>query len=152
MEAHQPTSQSRQLVELLALAGVPQTTIAKLIADGISVPTLTAHYREELDLSKPRRIAQVAGMAFQMALGRPAKFDDAGRLVQSEIKPDKTMVMFILKTQAGWKETSVLELADPTLGARERLASEVDRLLAAIHGAGGAEGEAPAGLDPERPN
>lgn len=152
MEAHQPTSDSRQLVEVLALAGIAQSTIAKLIGGGISVPTLAAHYREELDLAKPRRLAQVAGMAFQMALGRPARFDAEGRLIQSEIRPDKTMVMFILKTQAGWKETSVLELADPTLGARDRLASEVDRLIAAIHGDGGPAAEAVAGLDPERPN
>jgi hypothetical protein len=149
-DAHAPTTQLKTLVELMALAGSPQSTIAKVL--DISVPTLTAHYREELDLSKPRRLAQVAGIAFQMAVGRPAKFDGEGRMTQSEIKPDRTMVMFILKTQAGWKETSVVELSDPSAGARDRLASAIDRFFAAGVGGGGPEAEAAKEPDRSRPN
>lgn len=127
---HEPTPATRQNVELLALAGTRQEVIASIV--GISVPTLKAHYSAELDQAKWKRIAQVAGTVYQAAVGRPARFDNDGRLVQSELKPNLTAGIFILKTQAGWKETSVVEHVDPSAGARDRLAAAVNRALATV--------------------
>lgn len=149
-EAHAPTAESRQLVGLMTAAGFAQGIIAPLLR--ISVPTLTAHYDQELKSAKGEYLSRVAQMAFAMALGRPAQYDAEGRQLRAEVKPDRAMVMFILKTQGGWKETSVVEVSDPTAGARERLASAIDRVLAAQLGEGGAEAGSASGLDQQRPN
>lgn len=129
-EQHVPTPEWRQLVGLMTAAGFAQQIIAPILK--ISVPTLKLHYADELATSKGTYLGRVASMAFAMALGRPAKYDAEGRLIQAELKPDRAMVMFILKTQGGWKETSVVEISDPTAGARDRLSSAVDRVLAAL--------------------
>lgn len=148
MEAHAPTQKTRDAVEMLVASGIQQKHIAGILA--ISVPTLKLHYPEELELGKAKKLAAVAATIFQSAVGRPAKFDELGNKVQSEIKPDKASAFFIMKCQGGWKETNVVEVVDPTAGARERLAGIVDRTLAASAGAGSL---APSeGLDPERLN
>ena len=150
---HVPTPQTRQLVEMLSFAGYPQAQIAKsLTAEGISVPTLKKHYADELEGSKVRRLAGVAGMAYQMAMGRPATFDRDGNQLTKEIKPNPAMVMFICKTQLGWKETSVLEVTDPSAGARDRLAGTVDKLIATFDGNGRSTPAPPAAPDQERLN
>lgn len=150
MEAHKPTDESRGHVELLTAVGITQVNIAAIL--GISVPTLKAHYGDELKLGKAKMIAQVGATLFQQAVGRPAKYDGNGRLIQSELKPDRTSAIFIMKTQAGWKETSVVEISDPTAGARERLAGAVSSTLAAQHREDDAAPAIAPGLDPSRPN
>lgn len=150
-EQHQPTPQTRQLVELLSFAGYTQVQIAAVVTPaGISVPTLKLHYGTELNVSKVTRLAGVAGMALQMAMGRPAKYDEKDRLIQAEIKPNPAMVMFLCKTQLGWKETNVIEHVDPSAGARDRLARAVDSVLASFKPAGGAAPGAAEPPDSER--
>lgn len=146
--AHEPTPKSREAVEMLVASGIPQQHIAGIL--GMSVPTLKAHYGDELELGKAKKIAAVAATVFQAAVGRPAKFDERGNKIQSEIKPDKASAFFILKCQGGWKETNVVEVVDPTVGALERLTGAVDRALAASASAGSLETTPPPNL--ERPN
>lgn len=131
---HEPSQKTREAVEMLVASGIQQAHIAGILQ--ISVPTLKRHYGDELELGKAKKIAAVAATVFQAAVGRPAKFDERGNKVQSEIKPDKASAFFILKCQGGWKETSVVEVVDPTVGALERLTSAVDRTLAASASAG----------------
>lgn len=147
---HQPTTKTRDAVEMLVASGIQQQHVAGVL--GISVPTLKRHYSEELELGKAKKLAAVAATVFQAAVGRPARFDERNNKTQSEIKPNLAAAFFILKCQGGWKETNVVEVVDPSAGARERLAREVDRCLTAIDGEGGAAADAPAGLDQQRPN
>ncbi|MBX3430802.1 MAG: hypothetical protein KF779_14560, partial [Hyphomonadaceae bacterium] len=36
----------------------------------------------------------------------------------------------IMRTQGGWRENQTMQIADPTAGARERLAAAVEAILA----------------------
>lgn len=134
---HEPTPKTRDAVEMMIASGIQQQHIAGILS--ISVPTLKRHYPDELALGKAKKLAAVAATVFQAAVGRPARFDERGNKVQSELKPDKASAFFILKCQGGWKETSVVEFVDPTAGALERLTSAVDRALAASAEAGSIE-------------
>jgi len=78
------------MVELHTTAGTDQETVARLL--NIDSKTLRKHYREELDLSKAKANAAVAGVLFNKA-----KSGDVASMI------------FWLKTQAGWKETTRLE-------------------------------------------
>lgn len=148
--AHQPTPNQRQYVELCVASGIPQPAIAGLI--GISVPTLKVHYETELTFGKQKMLAQVAATQFQLAVGRAARFDEAGNKTQAELKPVPACGMFILKCQGGWKETHVFEHVDPTAGATERLNAALDRVLAAFDGGGSAAPEIAEEPDPGRPH
>lgn len=148
--AHQPTASQRQYVELCVAAGIPQDAIAGLI--GISIPTLKAHYGAELQLGKYKMIAQVAATQYQLAVGRPAKYDEEGRKIQSELKPYGPSGMFILKCQGGWKETHVVEHLDPTAGATDRLNAAIGRVLAAFDGNERTETEAAQEPNQSRPH
>lgn len=128
--AHEPTSKQREAVEMLVASGIQHKHVAGIL--GISEPTLRAHYADELTLGKAKKLAAVAATVFQAAIGRPARFDERGNQVQAELKPNVASAFFILKCQGGWKETNVVEIIDPTAGARERLAGLVDRSLASL--------------------
>jgi hypothetical protein len=85
---HEPTDLTRQTVQLHATVGTSQELIAQII--GIDPKTLRRHYREELDLSKAKANATIGGQLFSKAKGG-----------------DTAAMIFWMKTQAGWKETTV---------------------------------------------
>mgnify|MGYP006921347362 CR=1 FL=1 len=132
---HVPTDKQRQYVKLCVASGIPQDAIAGLMQ--ISPPTLRQHYAAELAFGKQEMLATVAGTLFQHAVGRPARFDDKGKQLQAELKPNMTAGIFIMKAQGGWKETQVVEHVDPTAGATDRLNAAIDRILAASEPDGG---------------
>lgn len=80
-----PTPQDRQRVKSLAAAGMAQDKIA--LSLGISKNTLTANFREELDLGLAEANAAVASALFKNATGG-----------------NVTAQIFWLKTRAGWTE------------------------------------------------
>ncbi len=84
----QPTQEQRDLVETLSGYGIPQADIARLIR--VSLATLHAHFREEMDLGIAKANAFVAGNMFKMATGDGPH---AGR-----------MAMFWAKARMGWRE------------------------------------------------
>ncbi len=87
---HQPTPQTRALVETFAAFGIPQDDICRVV--GITPPTLREHYRDELDLGLVKANAKVAQNLFTIAC-----------------KPTReglTAAMFWLKVRAGWSEYS----------------------------------------------
>lgn len=147
---HAPTPQLRSHVEVLVASGIRQEHIAGIL--GISVPTLKKHYGEQLTLGKSRMLAKVAATLFQDAVGRAAIYDAKNNVVQSELKPNRASAMFIMKCQGGWKETNVVEISDPTAGARDRLAAAVDKLLATQQPEGDAAPEAVEATDRPRLN
>lgn len=91
---HEPTRATRELVQLHAMVGTRQETIAEII--GIDPKTLRKYYRKELDHSKAKANATIGG-----ALFNKAKSGDTAAMI------------FWMKTQAGWKETSVNEHISP---------------------------------------
>ena len=93
--AHEPDVACRRQVEAMAGFGVPETDIAGVI--GIDPKTLRRYYRDELRHGHVKANARVAE-----SLYRNATSDGAQSV---------TAAIFWLKTRAGWKETSVTELA-----------------------------------------
>jgi len=88
--AHEPTEATRQTVQMHTMVGTPQEVVADVL--GIDSKTLRKHYRDELDLAKARANASVCGSLYKKCM--------AG---------DTTAMIFWLKTQAQWKETTVNE-------------------------------------------
>jgi hypothetical protein len=88
--SHVPTKALRRKVTGYARVGTKQEDIAAVL--GIDPKTLRKHYREELDFAARNAIEQIGGALFTKAMG-----GDTGAMI------------FWLKTQAGWKETSKVE-------------------------------------------
>ena len=87
---HIPTKVTRKLVSDFARVQTKQDVIAEII--GIDAKTLRKHYREELDFAAAKAIQQIGGALFNKAMS-----GDTGAMI------------FWLKTQACWKETSKIE-------------------------------------------
>ena len=82
---HEPSKESRQLVQLHATIGTRQDIIAGVL--GIDKKTLIKYYREELDYAMARANATVGGALFNKAT-----------------KGDTAAMIFWMKTRAGWRE------------------------------------------------
>ena len=89
---HIPTEDSKKLVRNLAAMGTRYVDIAHKIE--ITDDTLRKHYKDELEGGRIDANAQIATTLFQQAK-----------------KGNMTAAIFWLKTRAGWKETSITELA-----------------------------------------
>lgn len=87
---HEPTPQSRSMVETFSAFGIPHEDIARVI--GITAPTLRLHYREELDLGSIKANAKVAQNLFTIACKPTREGLDAAK--------------FWLRVRAGWSEYS----------------------------------------------
>ena len=83
--AHKPTVETRKLAEGAAIAGIPQPTIAKAL--GITKPTLTKHYGDELRNG---------------AIGFKAEIGNAMADGVRDRQP--AMVIFAAKARLGWSE------------------------------------------------
>ena len=88
---HEPSKESRQLVQLHSTIGTPQNVIADII--GIDDKTLRLYYREELDQAMARANASVGGALFNKAT-----------------KGDTAAMIFWMKTRAGWREKQEIDM------------------------------------------
>jgi len=95
---HEPSKESRQLVQLHATIGTPQKVIADIL--DIDDKTLTKYYRAELDQAMARANASVGGALFNKAT-----------------KGDTAAMIFWMKTRAGWREKQEIEHSGPDGGA-----------------------------------
>lgn len=84
---HEPTHETRQIVQLHAAIGTPQAAIADIL--DISEKTLRKYYRRELDLALAEANAQIGGTLFKKAKGG-----------------DTAAMIFWMKTRAQWRETN----------------------------------------------
>jgi hypothetical protein len=82
----------RKQVEALSGYGLPLDQIAVLVRKGISVDTLTAHFKDELISGKAKANSQVGRTLFQKATGG-----------------DTTAMIWWSKTQMKWSETQRVE-------------------------------------------
>jgi hypothetical protein len=113
---HEPTPQTRAMVETFAAFGIPQDDIARVT--GITPPTLREHYREELDLGLIKANAKVAQNLFTIACNQNREGLDAAK--------------FWLRVRAGWSEYSPPPMAqrhDEPLGKK----AQADRDSATAH-------------------
>lgn len=93
-EEHVPTDEKRALVRALAKYGVRQHDIAVQI--GINKITLAKYYRDELDAGMAEAAEGLAKTAYQMAMDG-----------------DVRMMIFLLKTRLGYRETTHIECSGP---------------------------------------
>ena len=91
---HQPNDETRTMVYAMSSVGVPVKVIANAI--GLADKTVHKYYQSELDKGHAEANAAVAKSLFRQATG--------------EGKGAVTAAIFWMKTQCGWKETSVQEL------------------------------------------
>ena len=87
---HAPTEATRQTVQLHTMVGTNQTDIARVL--DIDEKTLRKYYRDELDLAKAKANATIGG-----ALFNKAKTGDTSAMI------------FWMKTQAGWRESTNID-------------------------------------------
>jgi hypothetical protein len=90
-EAHQPTDDTRRLVESSSGLGLPHESIAVLV--GIDDKTLRKYYRKELDVGKAKANGQIAKTLYSKA-----------------ISGDTTSLIWWTKSQMRWSETVKQEL------------------------------------------
>jgi predicted transcriptional regulator len=88
---HAPTPEQRKLVEELSAVGLKQADVARLV--GVSITTLVAYYRDELDTGGLKANAAVAKSLFRMATAAN--------------KPNVAAAIFWLKVRDQWKEPKV---------------------------------------------
>lgn len=88
-----PTSEQRRQVEIMSGLGLPTRSIATLIDGGIGHTTLQKYFRDELDRGKARMMLKATKRLTELMMD------------------DKTLLIFYLKTQCGWSETSKIEHA-----------------------------------------
>jgi len=81
---YSPTDDDYDKVEEMVIIGLDQHTIAKIM--GISNATLTKYYKHTLETARDKRTANVAGVAYKMAMSGESA----------------SMTTFWLKTQGGW--------------------------------------------------
>lgn len=94
-DEHVPTDEKRALVRALAKYGVRQHDIAVQIGVATTA-TLTKYYRAELDAGMAEAAEGLAKTAYQMAMDG-----------------DVRMMIFLLKTRLGYRETTHIECSGP---------------------------------------
>lgn len=87
--------------------GVPWVDIAVLV--GVDVQTLKKHCEFELVQGEAVAKAKLGQSLFEQAVGRGAEYDTSGRLIRDELKPDKSVAIFMGKARLGFRETSRVE-------------------------------------------
>lgn len=111
---HEPTSLQRELVQLHVTVGTRQEVIADIL--DIDPKTLRKCYRKELDQSKAKANAKVGGSLYNKAIGG-----------------DTSAMIFWMKTQAGWRETTVIG-GDPENPIKtEEVGSGAAKVLAIVN-------------------
>ena len=87
--SHKPTEKGRKQVRLLSGYGLTRAEIASVI--GVSVPTLTKYYEDDLEAGAPELTAQVAQSLLRAATDKE--------------KPNVVAAIFWLKCRAGWDDS-----------------------------------------------
>ena len=88
----EPTADQRKQVRAMVAYGVPLSDIAPVI--GVSRPTLSKHFAREIETAAAEANAKVGQSLYQQAVE----------------KGNVTAQIFWLKTKAGWRESSHVDL------------------------------------------
>ena len=109
-----PTSQLRKMVEAMSGFGMTEEPIAALIRPGgIDPKTLRKYFRKELTRGQAQAMAKLMQTAYQLAVH----------------EKNVTMIIFLLKTRCGFRETGPVNNGGPHEQLPELTNAEIDRLL-----------------------
>lgn len=102
-----PTEEQRRSVRTMSGYGVNQDDIAMVLA--IDPKTLRKYFRQELDEGLATGNVKIGQSLFEMGVGRPAQYDEEGRMLREELKPDKSAAIFLGKARLGLRDTQRIE-------------------------------------------
>lgn len=88
---YEPNEEHRRLIEQMTAVGVVQEQVAAVL--GVSIDTIQRHYKEELLTAVSKANAKIAGTLYNKAM-----------------RGDTVCMIFWLKTRAGWRERTALEV------------------------------------------
>lgn len=98
-----PSAEVAERVQKYAGAGLPQLQAAQI--EGIDVKTLRKHYKREWNQGFIHANVNVGVSLYNQAVGRPAEIDpQTRRKVRDELKPDRSVSIFLGKVRLGMKE------------------------------------------------
>ena len=83
-----PKPEVAERVKNFAAVGMKQEQIARL--ERMDPKTLRKYYHDFWEDGYYQANANIGKSGYQLAVGRPAEYDDKGRLVREELKPDKS--------------------------------------------------------------
>lgn len=107
-KAFEPTEEQRRSVQAMAGFGIRHKDIAATL--DIDEKTLTKHFRTELDKGVAVANVNVGRSLYELAVGRPAVFDEKGQQIREELKPDKSAAIFASKVRLGFRENTRIEV------------------------------------------
>jgi hypothetical protein len=113
--AYQPSPDARRQVESMAGYGIPQKDIASILK--IDEKTLRKYFPDELDRGRAVANVNIGKSLYDQAVGRGAEYDPkTGKLIREEMKPDKSVSIFLGKVRLGMVETRRTEVSGPNGG------------------------------------
>ena len=129
-----PKPEVAERVKNFAAVGMKQEQIARL--ERMDPKTLRKYYHDFWEDGYYQANANIGKSGYQLAVGRPAEYDDKGRLVREELKPDKSAAIFLMKARLGMSETQRVEHTggafDPAQLNLSALTDEEVRTLATL--------------------
>lgn len=117
---------ARKMVSTMVAFGHPYKTISALLDPPCGIDTMTAFFAEEIETGASLFKARAETTLGMMALGTE-EVRRNGKVVQKAVPPDRTMLIFLLKTrydyrdqppkeQIGWEGLNLEDLSDAQLG------------------------------------
>jgi hypothetical protein len=103
----EPTPEQRKKVEAYAGYGIPQEEICLLFkADGVQISkhTLAKHFDDELLTGFVKASLGVSQTLHRQAVGAPAQYNEAGKLIRAEVAPNLGAIVWWEKTRRGMRE------------------------------------------------
>jgi hypothetical protein len=126
--------QARALVEALAGFGYTQDAIASMMDPPCSRNVLLEHYRDVIDLAAVTFKGRAEGTLARMALGLP-EVRVGKRIIQKEVPPDKTMLIFLLKSRFNYRDSQRHEITGlESLNLQNLTDAQLAQLLENISG------------------
>lgn len=104
---HEPTDELRSQVEKLATLGLTRDEIATVV--GLGRTTVGKHYKAELKAGVVKSKVAIMNSGYRMSVGAEAVYDARGRVLREEVKPDRSVLIFMMKARCGLRETTRLE-------------------------------------------
>lgn len=107
--AYAPKKLTKQRVKAMILTGADLDAIRRTVIDPATASPLSKEvfndvFKNEIDFALLECNGQVIMSMFMMAVGRPARYDKSGRLIQSETKAQFSAAKWWLETVAGMKQ------------------------------------------------
>ena len=95
-------------VERLASISCSYEEMAAIL--GCSTTTLSDRFRQAIEKGRSAMKASLRRRQFEVAMGRPASYDETGTLIESERAPNVTMLIWLGKCVLGQSERQQVEL------------------------------------------